>query len=331
MSLFRRSALLHPSFGTSFQLRPLSLSTSHQLYARNTIINFVPQQEAWVVERMGRFYKILEPGVNFLIPLVDSIKYVQSLKEIAIEIPQQGAITLDNVQLQLDGVLYLRVVDAYKASYGVDDPEFAVTQLAQTTMRSEVGKISLDTVFKEREQLNVSIVESLNKAAEPWGLVCMRYEIRNMTMPERIQQAMQMQVEAERKKRAAILESEGSRDAAINVAEGEKKARILASEAFQQEQINQAEGKAKAIELEAAARQRGLAMVAESLTKNGGRNAASLAVAEQYVKAFSGLAKTSNTLIVPANAADANSMIAQALTIYQKMGNQVNNNSQESQ
>ncbi|CAD5206494.1 unnamed protein product [Bursaphelenchus okinawaensis] len=323
MSLLRYTPLLSSrNLKSALFVRPLSISSANNLYARNTIVNFVPQQEAWVVERMGRFYKILEPGINVLIPFVDSIKYVQSLKEIAIEIPQQGAITLDNVQLQLDGVLYLRVVDAYKASYGVDDPEFAVTQLAQTTMRSEVGKISLDTVFKEREQLNVSIVESLNKAAEPWGLVCMRYEIRNMTMPERIQQAMQMQVEAERKKRAAILESEGHRDAAVNVAEGEKKARILASEAFMKEQINQAEGKARAIELEASARQRGLAMVAESLNKNGGKGAASLAVAEQYVKAFSGLAKSTNTLIVPANAADANSMIAQAMTVYQKMNDQ---------
>jgi regulator of protease activity HflC (stomatin/prohibitin superfamily) len=153
----------------------------------------VPQQEAYVVERFGRFYKVLEPGVNFLIPFVDRIRYVQTLKELAIEIPQQSAITLDNVQLQLDGVLYLRVVDPYKASYGVEEVEFAVTQLAQTTMRSEVGKISLDTVFRERDQLNVAIVEALNKASDPWGIICKRYEIKTMAMPERIQQAMQMQ------------------------------------------------------------------------------------------------------------------------------------------
>ncbi|KAH7728341.1 CRE-STL-1 protein [Aphelenchoides avenae] len=274
-------------------------------HARNTIINFVPQQEAWVIERMGRFHKILEPGLNVLVPILDRIKYVQSLKEIAIEIPQQGAITLDNVQLQLDGVLYLRVVEPYKASYGVDDPEFAVTQLAQTTMRSEVGKISLDTVFKEREVLNVSIVEAINKAAEPWGITCMRYEIRNMTMPARVQEAMQMQVEAERKKRAAILESEGQKEAAINRAEGEKRSRILASEAMMQEKINEAEGFARAIELQAAARQKGLDMVAKSLVKDGGVNAASLAVAEQYVTAFGHLAKETNTLVLPASAGDA--------------------------
>ncbi|KAI6217350.1 Stomatin-like protein 2, mitochondrial [Aphelenchoides besseyi] len=298
---------------------------------RNTFINFVPQQEAWVVERMGRFHKILDPGFNVLIPLVDRIKYVQSLKEIAIEIPQQGAITIDNVQLSLDGVLYLRVVDPHLTEWMVcvlrpfpkdfcfSNPEYAVTQLAQTTMRSEVGKISLDTVFKEREQLNVSIVEALNKAAEPWGLTCMRYEIRTMTMPQRIQEAMQMQVEAERKKRAAILESEGKRDAAINVAEGEKQARILASEAYLREQINQAEGKAQAIVLEAEARRKGLTRVAESLNAKGGSGAASLAIAEQYVKAFGQLAKNTNTLIVPANAADANTMIAQAMTVYKQL------------
>lgn len=302
-------------------IHPLTLSGGGGIrhVHRNTIVNFVPQQEAWVIERMGRFHKILEPGVNVLIPLVDRIKYVQSLKEIAIEIPQQDAITIDNVQLQLDGVLYLRVVDAYKASYGVDDPEFAITQLAQTSMRSEVGKISLDTVFKEREQLNISIVHALNKAAEPWGLICMRYEIRTMTMPERIQQAMQSQVEAERRKRAAILESEGARDSAINVAEGEKRARILASEASMREQVNHAEGRAQAIVLEADARRKGLAQVAESLNAKGGSGAASLAVAEQYIRAFGELAKRGNTLIVPANAADANTMVAQAMAVYRQM------------
>uniref|UniRef100_A0A7E4VJP7 PHB domain-containing protein n=1 Tax=Panagrellus redivivus TaxID=6233 RepID=A0A7E4VJP7_PANRE len=301
------------------QLLSRSISTSTPQYALNTVINFVPQQEAWVIERMGKFHKILEPGFNVLIPVLDRIKYVQSLKEIAIEIPQQGAITLDNVQLHLDGVLYLRVIDPYKASYGVDDPEFAVTQLAQTTMRSEVGKISLDTVFKEREQLNVCIVEAINKAAEPWGLVSMRYEIRNMTMPARIQEAMQMQVEAERRKRAAILESEGQRDAAINVALGEKQSRILASEASMQEKINEAKGQASAIELQGEARRKAIDYVAAALNKQGGSNAASLVIAEQYVKAFSGLAKESNTLIVPANANDINSMVTQALTVYNQV------------
>jgi len=305
------------------QLTQPCASAHHQQHVRfahtNTIINFVPQQEAWVVERMGRFYKILEPGFNLLIPIIDRIKYVQSLKEIAIEIPQQGAITVDNVALNLDGVLYLKVLDPYKASYGVEDPEYAISQLAQTTMRSEVGKISLDTVFREREKLNENIVAAINKAAEPWGLVCLRYEIRDMKMPPKIQEAMQMQVEAERKKRAAILESEGKREAAVNVAEGAKKATVLASEANMQEQINRARGEAEAIVAKATARADGLQRVARSLSGQSGNDAAALAVAEQYVKAFSQLAKETNTVIVPANAADVSSMVAQALTVYKKL------------
>jgi regulator of protease activity HflC (stomatin/prohibitin superfamily) len=251
----------------SFYLTPSSLCYNSRHLASNTVLNFVPQQEAWVIERMGRYLKTLKPGLNFLWPVIDSVKYVQPLKEIAMEIPEQSAITLDNVQLTLDGVLYIRIVDPYKASYGVEDPEFAVKQLAQTTMRSEVGKIILDTVFKEREQLNIAIIEAINKAAEPWGIVCLRYEIRNMNMPPKIQEAMQMQVGAERKKRAAILESEGQRDSAINIAEGNKRARILASEAKMQEQINAANGVAKAILLEAEARQTALNLIAKALTE----------------------------------------------------------------
>lgn len=195
----------------------------------NTIVMFVPQQEAWIVERMGKFNKILAPGMNVLIPFIDRVKYVQSLKEIAIDVPKQSAITVDNVTLGIDGVLYLRILDPYLASYGVEDPEFAITQLAQTTMRSELGKMTLDKVFRERESLNVSIVESINKASEAWGITCLRYEIRDIKLPSRVHEAMQMQVEAERRKRAAILESEGTREAEINVAEGKRQSRILAS------------------------------------------------------------------------------------------------------
>jgi len=233
----------------------------------NTAVLFVPQQEAWVVERMGKFYRILNPGLNFLIPVFDKVRYVQSLKEIAIDVPKQSAITLDNVTLSIDGVLYLRVVDPYKASYGVEDPEFAITQLAQTTMRSELGKIHLDSVFRERENLNISIVQVINKASEAWGITCLRYEIRDIKLPARVQDAMQMQVEAERKKRAAILESEGIREAEINVAEGKKRAKILSSEADQQEQINQAQGEAQGLLSRAQARARSLELLSNSLEK----------------------------------------------------------------
>ncbi|GJQ80238.1 hypothetical protein Trydic_g23811 [Trypoxylus dichotomus] len=285
----------------------------------NTVIMFVPQQEAWVVERMGKFHRILDPGLNILIPVIDKVKYVQSLKEIAIDVPKQSAITSDNVTLNIDGVLYLRIIDPYLASYGVEDPEFAITQLAQTTMRSELGKIALDKVFRERENLNVCIVDSINKASEAWGITCLRYEIRDIKLPSRVQEAMQMQVEAERKKRAAILESEGVREADINVAEGKRQARILASEAEKQEHINKAAGEAAAMLAIADARATGLKLVAGSLGTKMGANAASLSIAEQYVHAFNKLAKNNNTLILPANAGDVSNMVAQAMSIYNKL------------
>ncbi|GFQ94197.1 stomatin-like protein 2, mitochondrial [Trichonephila clavata] len=310
----------------SLSRKLLQLNIPHKEYVRyaqstpiNTIIMFVPQQEAWVVERMGRFNRILQPGLNFLVPIVDKVKYVQSLKELAIDIPKQSAITLDNVTLNIDGVLYLRVVDPYKASYGVEDPEFAITQLAQTTMRSELGKISLDSVFRERESLNFAIVEAINKASNAWGIDCLRYEIRDIRLPQRVNEAMQMQVEAERKKRAAILESEGIREADINVAEGKKRARILSSEAEKTEQINRAQGEASAILAKADARARSLEVIADSLLQKRGSNAASLLIAEQYVSAFSKLAKTGNTLILPSNTNDVSSMVAQALAIYKNI------------
>ncbi|XP_062552999.1 stomatin-like protein 2, mitochondrial isoform X2 [Armigeres subalbatus] len=285
----------------------------------NTVIMFVPQQEAWIVERMGKFHRILEPGLNVLLPVVDRVKYVQSLKEIAIDVPKQSAITSDNVTLSIDGVLYLRILNPYLASYGVEDPEFAITQLAQTTMRSELGKMSLDKIFRERESLNISIVDSINKASEAWGISCLRYEIRDIKLPSRVHEAMQMQVEAERRKRAAILESEGVRAAEINVAEGKRQSRILASEAQKQEEINRANGEAAALIAVADARAKGLRVVAESLLSKHGRDAASLAVAEKYVNAFENLAKENNTLIVPSNAADVSSMVGQALQIYKSL------------
>uniref|UniRef100_A0A131XDJ4 Putative prohibitins and stomatins of the pid superfamily protein n=1 Tax=Hyalomma excavatum TaxID=257692 RepID=A0A131XDJ4_9ACAR len=289
----------------------------------NTVIMFVPQQEAWVVERMGKFSRILEPGLNLLLPVIDRVRYVQSLKEIAIDIPQQSAITLDNVTLNIDGVLYLKVVDPYRASYGVEDPEFAITQLAQTTMRSELGKIALDSVFKERESLNIAIVDAINKASGAWGIVCLRYEIRDIRLPQRVHEAMQMQVEAERKKRAAVLESEGIREADINVAEGKRRARILASEAEKMELINKAQGEANATLAKAEAKAKALSKIAGSLQQPVGSNAASFMVAEQYVQAFKTLAKEGNTIILPANTGDVTSSVVQAMAIYKNLAQPV--------
>nr|CAB3266660.1 stomatin-like protein 2, mitochondrial [Phallusia mammillata] len=269
---------------------------------------------------MGKFYKILNPGLNIQIPYIDKIKYVQVLKEQAIKIPEQSAVTKDNVGLHIDGVLYVRVDDPYKASYGVEDPEYAVTQLAQTTMRSEIGKLSLDSIFHEREILNISIVKAINAASEePWGIHCLRYEIRDIQVPKRVQEAMQMQVEAERKKRASILESEGSKESAINVAVGRRQSQILASESEKIEKINKAEGEAKAILATAQAKADAIAVVANALSKKHGGNAASLTVAEQYVNAFGNLAKEGNTILLPTNTGDVSNMVAQAMSIYNNL------------
>ncbi|XP_076232816.1 stomatin like 2 [Calliopsis andreniformis] len=317
----------HQNFGFEHALPKLAV-VQHVRYKSslpfNTGILFVPQQEAWIVERMGRFYKILQPGVNLLVPIIDQIKYVQCLKELAIEIPQQSAVTSDNVTLNIDGVLYLRVIDPYRASYGVEDAEFAISQLAQTTMRSELGKISLDKVFREREGLNVCIVDSINKASEAWGITCLRYEIRDIRLPPRVQEAMQMQVEAERKKRAAILESEGAREAEINIAEGKRLAKILASEAIKQEEINKALGTAAALVSVAEARAKSLKLVAGALSLTDAKNAAALSIAEQYVKAFDKLAKNNNTLILPSNVSDVSSLVSQAMMIYKQVMSQPN-------
>uniref|UniRef100_A0AAV2J375 GPI ethanolamine phosphate transferase 3, catalytic subunit n=1 Tax=Knipowitschia caucasica TaxID=637954 RepID=A0AAV2J375_KNICA len=282
----------------------------------NTVVLFVPQQEAWVVERMGRFHRILEPGLNFLIPVLDRVRYVQSLKEIVIDVPEQSAVSLDNVTLQIDGVLYLRILDPFKASYGVEDPEYAVTQLAQTTMRSELGKLTLDKVFRERESLNSNIVHSINQASDEWGIRCLRYEIKDIHVPPRVKESMQMQAQAERKKRATVLESEGSREAAINVAEGRKQSQILASEGEKAEQINQAAGEAQAVLAKAEAKAKAIRLLSDALTEQNGNAAASLSVAEQYVSAFSNLAKQSNTILLPTNTGDISGMVTQAMTIY---------------
>uniref|UniRef100_A0A5K3EXX1 PHB domain-containing protein n=2 Tax=Mesocestoides corti TaxID=53468 RepID=A0A5K3EXX1_MESCO len=285
----------------------------------NTGILFVPERQAWVVERLGKFHCILSPGLNFCIPLVDRIAYVQSLKEIAIDIPDQAAITSDNVVLQLNGVLFLKVMDAYKASYGVEDAEFAITQLAQTTMRSEIGKIALDNVFKEREALNYSIVRSICKAAEPWGIECLRYEIRDIQLPAKIKDAMQMQVEADRRKRAAILESEGQRDAEINRAEGIKQSQILSSEGQRVETVNRAVGEAEAIMKVAESRAEAVRKIAAAIAGRNGVDAVQMSIAERYIDAFSKLAKTNNTMLLTTDAGDVSAMVAKALAIFKTL------------
>ncbi|KAJ1949437.1 Stomatin [Linderina pennispora] len=283
----------------------------------NTIVKFVPQQEAWVVERMGRFSRILDPGLAILVPFLDRIAYTQSLKEVAVEIPTQSAITQDNVTLELDGVLYYRVIDPYKASYGVADAEFSIAQLAQTTMRAEIGQMTLDTTLAERNTLNHNIVNAINAASESWGIACLRYEIRDIHPPSKVVEAMHSQVSAERSKRAQILESEGARQAAINVAEGSKQAQILASEAEKAQQINLALGEAEAIRQTALAEAEAISRVAKAIRgSDGGEMAAGLHVAQQYVEAFGKIAKESNTIVVPASANDISGMVAQALTVF---------------
>ncbi|MCB2081838.1 MAG: paraslipin [Hyphomicrobiales bacterium] len=276
----------------------------------------VPQQQAWIVERLGRFQRKLEPGLNFLIPFIDEVRYKHSLKEQAIDVQQQTAITKDNVTLRIDGVLYVKIIDAVSAAYGVENVHYAVVQLAQTTMRSEIGKMSLDTTFEERETLNANIVTAINEASSNWGIQCMRYEIKDIDPPQTVLKAMELQVAAERQKRAEILESEGRQQSMINIAEGEKREVVLASEASMTDQINRAKGEAEAIRAVAEATAQGIQFVAEAIKKEGGSDAVSLRVAEQYVKAFEKLAKESNTLLLPASANDAGSMVAQALTVF---------------
>lgn len=292
----------------------------------NTVVKFVPQQTAWVVERMGKFHRVLSPGIAFLIPVLDKITYVQSLKESAIEIPSQNAITADNVSLEMDGILYVKVNDPYKASYGVEDFKFAISQLAQTTMRSEIGSLTLDSVLKERQALNSNINRAINEASRDWGVECLRYEIRDIHPPQNVLEAMHRQVSAERSKRAEILESEGNRQSRINIAEGEKQSVILSSEANKQEKINMAKGEAESILLKAEATAEGLKKVATAIQETpGGEQAVSLQVAQEYVKQFGNLAKESNTVVIPSNMGDMGNWMASGLSIYQSLNKQVGN------
>jgi regulator of protease activity HflC (stomatin/prohibitin superfamily) len=278
----------------------------------------VPQQSAYVVERLGRFHGILNAGFHVLLPFVDVLRYRHSLKETAVDIPAQVCITRDNVQVGVDGVLYLKVLNPERASYGISDYMFAISQLAQTTLRSEVGKIDLDRTFEERTNINTAVVSELDKASEAWGVKVLRYEIKNITPPADILAAMEKQMRAEREKRAVILTSEGTRDAAINTAEGMKQEVIKQSEARKLQQINEAEGEAAAITSVATATAEGIRRVAEAIKLPGGYEAVQLRVAEQYIGEFGELAKKGNTIVIPSNVADVGSMIALAMKMIGK-------------
>jgi regulator of protease activity HflC (stomatin/prohibitin superfamily) len=288
------------------------------VFAKTAVV--VPQQSAYVVERLGKYSATLDAGFHILLPFIDNIRYKHSLKETAIDIPEQVCITRDNVQVSVDGVLYLKVLHPQRASYGISDYTFALSQLAQTTLRSEIGKIELDRTFEERTNINVQVVNELDKASEPWGVKVLRYEIKNITPPKDVLNAMEKQMRAEREKRALILTSEGERDAAINQAEGEKQQVIKASEAKKQQQINEAEGAAAAILAIAQATAEGLRKVAETIQMPGGTEAVQLRVAEQYIAKFGELAKATNTLVLPASVSDVGSMIALAMNAIRQTG-----------
>jgi regulator of protease activity HflC (stomatin/prohibitin superfamily) len=280
----------------------------------------VPQQSAFVVERLGRFHATLGAGFHILIPFIDVIRYRHTIKEVAIDIPEQVCITRDNVQVRVDGVLYMKVLDPERASYGIADFLFAISQLAQTALRSEVGKIDLDKTFEERSTINFQVVSELDKASDPWGVKVLRYEIKNITPPIDVLAAMEKQMRAEREKRAVVLTSEGERDAAINSAEGAKQQVIKASEARRQQQINEAEGAANAILAIARATADGIRQIAAASREPGGVEAMQLRVAEQYIAHFGELARTNNTMIVPTNVADVAAMVQTAMTVIQRGG-----------
>ena len=275
----------------------------------------VPQKSAFIVERLGKYAKTLDAGFHILFPFIERVAYKHSLKEVAVDVPSQSCITRDNIAVEVDGVLYLQVMDPVKASYGIENFMFASTQLAQTTMRSEIGKLELDRTFEERENINAAIIEAVDKASDPWGVKITRYEIKNIEPPNSVKDALEKQMRAEREKRAAIAESEGQRQAMINVAEGDKQEAIKRSEGEKMKRINEAEGRAQEIELIANATAEGIRKIAESIESPGGGEAVNLRVAEQYIMEFGKLAKTSNTVIIPSNLNDIGGMVASVTSL----------------
>ena len=283
-------------------------------------IAIVPQQHAWVIERLGRYDRTLSPGAALVLPFIERVAYKHSLKEIPLDVPSQVCITRDNTQLQVDGVLYFQVTDAMRASYGSSNYISAITQLAQTTLRSVIGKMELDRTFEERDTINSSIVSALDEAALNWGVKVLRYEIKDLTPPAEILRAMQAQITAEREKRALIAASEGRRQEQINIATGEREAAIARSEGQKQAQINQAQGEATAVVTVAEATSKAITQVAQAIEQPGGMEAVNLKVAERYVEAFGNVAKQSNTLILPANLADVGGLIAAAMSVVKATG-----------
>lgn len=287
----------------------------------------IPHQQAWIVERFGKFHRVLSPGLNCIVPFIDQIAYRHSLKEEAIDVQEQMAFTNDNVSIKLDGILYVRIIDPIKASYGVKNPHYAITQLVQTTMRSEIGKLTLDRTFEEREILNANISEVINQASTGWGITCLRYEIKDINIPTDIKKSMELQMTAERQKRAKILESEGTRQSEINISEGKKCAeinfaearkrrRILESEAALIDKINEAKGEAESIGAIADSTANAIESVAKALNAEGGEKALAFRVAEEYIQAFQSLAKESTTMILPAEPHNISSLVGQGMGIY---------------
>jgi len=279
------------------------------------VARIVPQKSAFIVERLGKYAQTLEAGFHLLLPFIDRVAYKHSLKEVAVDVPSQTCITRDNIGVEVDGVLYLQIMDPKKASYGIENFMFASTQLAQTTMRSEIGKLDLDRTFEERVAINVAIIQAVDKASDPWGVKITRYEIKNITPPESVTDALEKQMRAEREKRAAIAESEGQRQAITNVAEGDKQEAIKKSEGEKLKRINEAEGRAKEIELVATATAEGIRKIAEAIQAPGGGEAVNLRVAEQYIKEFGNLAKVNNTVIIPSDLSNIAGMVASVTSL----------------
>ena len=285
------------------------------IFAFYQTIRIVPQRSAFIVERLGKYAQTLDAGFHILIPFFDKVSYKHTLKEQAIDVPSQACITKDNIAVEVDGIIYLQVIDPKKASYGINRYQFASTQLAQTTMRSVIGKLELDKTFEERETMNFAIVDAVDKASEPWGVKVTRYEVKNILPPQSIKDAMEKQMRAVREKRATIAESEGDKQAKINRAEGDKQEMIERSEGEKAKRINEAIGRAEEIERVAAATAKGIREIAAAMNEEGGMNAVNLRVAEQYINAFGKLAGTNNSIIVPSNLSDLTGMIATAMTV----------------